>query len=68
MLLDDNLKVYRDNKNTMDYAIETAREEAKKEAIKERDVKIAKAMKKYGDPTEKISAVTRLTKEQIKKL
>jgi hypothetical protein len=68
MLPDESLKAYRDNKSTMDYPIETAREEAKRETVKERNVEIAKAMKKYGDPMEKISAVTGLTKEQIEKL
>ncbi|MGD1893628.1 MAG: Rpn family recombination-promoting nuclease/putative transposase [Cyclobacteriaceae bacterium] len=57
---EESLKVYRDNKNSMDYAIETAR--------KDRDIEIAKAMKKYGDPVDKIAAITGLTKEEIEKL
>ncbi len=53
---EESLKIYRDNYSI----IETAK--------KERDIEIAKAMKKYGDPIEKISAITGLTKEQIEKL
>ena len=53
---EESLKVYRDNYSI----IETAK--------KDRDIEIAKAMKEYGDPIEKISAITGLTKEQIEKL
>lgn len=61
---EESLKVYRDNKAAMDYAVASAVKEAKEE----RDIEIAKEMKKYGDPIEKISAITGLTKEQIEKL
>ncbi|MFP4096933.1 MAG: Rpn family recombination-promoting nuclease/putative transposase [Cyclobacteriaceae bacterium] len=53
---EESLKTYRDNYSV----IETAKKEGKME--------VAKAMKKYGDPVEKISAVTGLTKEEIEKL
>ncbi len=61
---EESLKVYRDNKNAMDYAIKTAREEAWQEAM----VKIAKEMKSEGDSIEKIARVTGLAPEQIEKL
>ncbi len=61
---EESLKVYRDNKNTMDYAIETARIEAKKE----RDIEIAKKLKKRGVDFDIIAETTSLTKEQIEKL
>ncbi|MEM9675306.1 MAG: Rpn family recombination-promoting nuclease/putative transposase [Cyclobacteriaceae bacterium] len=64
----ESLKAYRDNKNTMDYAIETAREEARKEAIKARDIEIAKKLKQRGVDMEVIADTTGLTKEQIEKL
>jgi len=35
---------------------------------KDRDIEIAKAMKEYGNPIEKVSAITGLSKEQIEKL
>ena len=57
---EESLKVYRDNKNTMDYAIETARIEAKKE----RDIEIAKKLKKRGVDFDIIAETTNLTKEQ----
>jgi predicted transposase/invertase (TIGR01784 family) len=53
---EESLKIYRDNYSI----IETAKKEGKLE--------VAKAMKKYGDPVEKISTVTGLTKEEIEKL
>jgi len=62
------LKVYRDNKNTMDYAIATAKEEAKREGATEREMEIAKEMKKEGLSVERIARITGLTKEQIEKL
>lgn len=57
---EESLKVYRDNYSVI--------ETAKKEGATERELDIARAMKKYGDPIEKISAITGLTKEQIEKL
>ncbi|WKN43386.1 hypothetical protein [Tunicatimonas pelagia] len=56
----ESLKAYRDNKNTMDYAIS--------EALKERDVEIAKKLKQKGVDSAVIADTTGLTKEQIEKL
>nr|WKN40124.1 PD-(D/E)XK nuclease family transposase [Tunicatimonas sp. TK19036] len=53
---EESLKVYRDNYSI----IETA--------VNKKAMEIAKEMKKYGDPIEKISVITGLTKEQIEKL
>ena len=56
----ESLKAYRDNKNTMDYAIS--------EAMKEKAMEIAKKMKLRGVDIEVIADTTGLTKEQIEKL
>ncbi len=64
----ESLKVYRDNKNAMDYAIKEAVENAVTTAVQKRDVEIAKQMKKDGHPVEMISRYTSLTNEQIEKL
>ncbi len=61
---EESLKVYRDNKNTMDYAIS----EAVSSALKERDVEIARELKQRGVAIEIIAETTSLTKEQIEKL
>ncbi|MEK6482482.1 hypothetical protein WJR50_33420 [Catalinimonas sp. 4WD22] len=57
---EESLKTYRDQYSVI--------ETAKKEGASEREIEIAKSMKKYGDPIEKISAITGLTKEEIEKL
>lgn len=68
----ESLKVYRDNKNTMDYAIETAKRQAKQEGInegrQEERLEIAKEMKKYGASIDLIKKSTGLLEEQIEKL
>ncbi len=73
---EESLKVYRDNKNTMDYAIKTAVEAAVKEAVastekkarQERDIEIARELKKNGASIELIAKSTSLTREQIEAL
>ncbi len=80
---EESLKIYRDNQNTMQYAVEKAVEKVKMEAEKkvvkatieteERTEKvtreeIARLMKKDGDPLEKIARTTGLSQEQIEKL
>lgn len=57
---EESLKYYRDLKNVVDTSREEGREEGK--------VEIAKAMKKNGEPIEKIMTYTSLTKEEIKAL
>lgn len=61
---ESSLKVYRDNYN----AFETAKMEGKEEGRWEGILLVAKAMKKEGDPVDKIMRVTGLTEEQIAKL
>ncbi|MEK6481957.1 PD-(D/E)XK nuclease family transposase [Catalinimonas sp. 4WD22] len=61
---EESLKTYRDQYSV----IETARNEGKNEGREEEKIAIVKQMKKYGDPIEKISAITGLTKEEIEKL
>ncbi len=55
-----SLKIFRDNKATFDYAMDTSKEEGKKE--------VAAAMKADGESFEKIIRYTGLTIEQIEKL
>ncbi len=69
---EESLKVYRDNENTMDYAISTAVKEAVKEAvreaIKERDIEIVQRMKQKGIDIQTIIETTGLTKKEIEEL
>ncbi|MGD1891076.1 MAG: Rpn family recombination-promoting nuclease/putative transposase [Cyclobacteriaceae bacterium] len=65
---EESLKVYRDNKNTMDYAIETAKKEGMVEGASKREVEIARELKKNGVSIDLIEKTTGLTKEQIEKL
>lgn len=60
----ESLKAYRDNKNTMDYAIN----EAVSEAIDKKTTEFAKKLKQKGVDIEVIIDTTGLTKEQIEKL
>jgi predicted transposase/invertase (TIGR01784 family) len=59
-----SLKVFRDNKNTFDYAKETAFDEGK---IEER-MKIAKALKQNGVPIDIIIKTTGLSESEINEL
>jgi predicted transposase/invertase (TIGR01784 family) len=63
-----SLKVFRDNKNTFDYAIETAQKEGLMAGKIEGKIEIAKIMKHAGEPIEKIIQFTNLTKKQIEEL
>jgi predicted transposase/invertase (TIGR01784 family) len=60
----ESLKTYWDNYSVL----ETARNEGKQEGRQESMIEVAREMKKEGDPIEKISRITRLTKEEIEKL
>ena len=60
----NSLKVYLDNKNSID----TARDEGIAEGRAERDVEIAKKLKNSGMPFDKISEITDLTIEEIEKI
>ncbi len=64
----ESLKVYRDNKNAMDYAIKSAVESAVETAIDKERLEIARELKKNGASMELIQQSTKLTKEQIEKL
>ena len=71
-----SLKVFRDNKATYDYAIETAFEEGTSkgmaegltQGISQGILKVAKALKASGIPTAIIAATTGLTIDEIEKL
>jgi predicted transposase/invertase (TIGR01784 family) len=55
-----SLKSYRDQYSVL--------ETARKEGASEREIEIARSMKQYGDPLEKIAAITGLSKEELEKL
>ena len=59
-----SLKVFRDNKNTFDYAKETAFDEGLTEGI----IKVAKALKQNGIPTDIIIKTTGLSEKEINEL
>ena len=71
-----SLKIFRDLKNTYDYAVQTARDEGRNEGIIEGrnegiiegKIGVAKELKRNGISIEIIALSTGLTKEEIKKL
>lgn len=77
---DENLKIYRDNQNTMAYAIKMAREEGFKEGIEqgmkeaieqgrqEVRIEIAKKAKMNGIDIDVIAKSTGLSQGQIEQL
>ncbi len=69
---EQSLKVYRDNQNTMDYAIETAEEKGMQKGLQKglqmAMVKVAREMKSDGFSFEKIARFTGLTREEIESL
>lgn len=76
----ESLKIYRDNRNTMEYAKkealregrEAGMEEGRKVGIKEgmyrKQIEIAKTLKENGASVELIVKSTGLTLEQVKQL
>ncbi|MGD2088062.1 MAG: Rpn family recombination-promoting nuclease/putative transposase [Candidatus Aminicenantes bacterium] len=73
---EESLKYYRDLKGVIDTSfeegekvgIEKGRKEGREEGEEKKAKKIAKAMKNEGEPLEKISGYTGLSKEEIEKL
>lgn len=63
-----SLKVFRDNKNVLDYAIEAATTEARTNAINQRNIEIARSLKQKGIANKIIEETTGLTKEEIEQL
>jgi predicted transposase/invertase (TIGR01784 family) len=71
-----DLKIYRDNTNTFNYAVDTARIEGKAEGLAEGRAEgraegiaeIARNLKKSDMPTAEIAKMTGLSKEEIEKL
>jgi len=67
-----SLKVFRDNKATYDYAVETAFEEGinkgMTEGISQGVLKVAKALKASGIPTDLIAETTGLSIDEIERL
>jgi predicted transposase/invertase (TIGR01784 family) len=72
----ESLKVYRDNKNAMDYAIKIAAEAAKQEGWQEgrqegrqeERIELARKMKTKNMAVEQIIEITGLTRAEIEKL
>jgi predicted transposase/invertase (TIGR01784 family) len=69
---EESLKVYRDNKNAMDYAIKTAVDAAVAAAVevtrKNERIELASKMKMKNMPIEQITEFTGLTREEIERL
>lgn len=77
---DESLKVYRDNHNTMEYAKKEARREGlqegiqlgikqgREEGMREKQLGIARMLKKNGVPMEVIAKATGLSQEEIDRL
>ena len=63
-----SLKIFRDNKNTFDYAIETATKTALEQGLLQGRIEVAKQLKDNGISVEIIAKSTGLTKEEIDKL
>ena len=61
---DESLKEFNDQYSV----IKTAKKEGFVEGASRREIEIAREMKKYGDPVDKISAITGLSKEEIERL
>jgi len=81
---EESLKVYRDNKNAMDYAVKVAAEEAMQQGIQRgmqqglqqgqqqgrlaERIEVAREMKTDNMPVEQIMKITKLSREEIEKL
>src|SRR5690554_6571973 len=69
---EESLKVYRDNRNAMEYAKKEAMREGREEGMEKgretERIEIAKIMKKNGAPAEQIAKHTGLALEQVEKL
>jgi predicted transposase/invertase (TIGR01784 family) len=63
-----SLKVFRDNKATYDYAVETAYEEGMEKGLNEGILQVARAMKQKGPSIFTIAELTGLPEEDISKL
>jgi predicted transposase/invertase (TIGR01784 family) len=65
---EESLKTYWDNYSILETARNEGKQEGRREGKEEGMIEVAREMKKEGDPVEKISRITGLTKEQIEKL
>jgi len=63
-----SLKVFRDLKNTYDYAVQTAREEGLQEGLQQGKEEVARSLKQAGIAIEIISKSTGLSIEEINRL
>jgi len=62
---DESLKVYWDNYSVLQTAKHEGREQGREEGKKERDIEIAKELKRNGVSVDVIALSTGLTQEQI---
>ncbi len=65
---EQSLKIYRDNKNALDYMKKEGREEGRAEGKREALLAVAEGMKEQGIDVKAILKITGLTKEQIDQL
>ncbi len=65
---DESLKIYWDNYSVIETAKHEGREQGREQGKRERDIEIAKELKKNGVSVDVIALSTGLTKEQIEKL
>ncbi len=65
---EESLKVYRDLKGVIDTSYEEGRVEGKVEGRREKDLEIAREMKKGGEPKDKILRFTGLTMEELEEI
>ncbi len=63
-----SLKIFRDNKNTYDYAVDTAFDEGKMEGKLQAIIEVARNLKSLGVPMEIIIKTTGLLESEVKKL
>jgi predicted transposase/invertase (TIGR01784 family) len=65
---EESLMVYRDLKGVIDTSFEEGKIEGEIEGEKKKAIEVAKRMKESGEPMEKISQFTGLTKEAIENI
>ena len=69
---EESLKVYRDNKNAMDYAVKVAAQEAMQQGMQQgrlaERIEVAREMKAMNMPVELIRDITKLSREEFEEL
>ena len=65
---EESVKIFRDNTNVADFAVEQAEKKGRAEGEYSKALKVARSFKAKGYPIEDIMEATELTKEEIEKL